>query len=336
MPPKPRKLPQSFYEKFREMLDAAEKCTDPDLKKLILEAASRYYQADISLGLSAKDDRGIDRIMAMADSPTPTAPNGSPLTPTSTFYRFLEQALTLGTRGISKSALPRFIGFLVYAALIGLLTSSLLLNLGPQVTASAIVLLMLAGVMSIVLLLEIPKKVRPVIFEIILLLVVICFLGVSTYAVVKLLNVKPVLQHEVSDKAAPITKVEPPDLEARQWKTTIRADGFPAFEGQVKFGADQNFEAQGQFLVPTEALNERIECPAGLKGGWSYGSADHFVLRFQMHLTMFSDAGISKDQYLQCSSSLKPLASRVFSKACIFRSAVGCSASGLDIHLSPL
>jgi hypothetical protein len=110
-----------------------------------------------------------------------------PASTSSAFYRFLEQALTLGKKGIRKSALPRFVGFLSYLALVGLLATSILLNLGPQVIASAIVLLMLVGIMSVLLLWDIPK-IRPVIFEIILLLVVCSFLAVSAFAVYKWLE----------------------------------------------------------------------------------------------------------------------------------------------------
>lgn len=45
-PPKPKQFPD-LYKKYREMLKAAEKCTDPDLKKLELLAAHRYFEADI-------------------------------------------------------------------------------------------------------------------------------------------------------------------------------------------------------------------------------------------------------------------------------------------------
>jgi hypothetical protein len=103
------------------------------------------------------------------------------------FYRFLEQALSVGARGIRRSALPTFIGYLVYIALAALLFAGILLD-RPQVTAAAIVLLLIVGLLTILLLFDLPKKVRPIVAEIILILVAVCILGVSAYAVFKLLN----------------------------------------------------------------------------------------------------------------------------------------------------
>jgi hypothetical protein len=45
--PKPKQLPSDLYEKGKEMLKQAEKCDDPEIKRLILQAAERYYDADI-------------------------------------------------------------------------------------------------------------------------------------------------------------------------------------------------------------------------------------------------------------------------------------------------
>jgi hypothetical protein len=45
--PNSKKLPSDLYEKGKEMLKQAEKCDDPEVKRLILEAAERYYDADI-------------------------------------------------------------------------------------------------------------------------------------------------------------------------------------------------------------------------------------------------------------------------------------------------
>ena len=114
---------------------------------------------------------------------------GPPSTKESTtaFWSFLQQALSLGVSGVKKSALPGFIGFLVYAGLVALLATGLWLN-RPQVTAATIVLLMIVGLLALLLLLDAPKKIRPVVAEVVLVLVAICFLGVSVYAVVKLLN----------------------------------------------------------------------------------------------------------------------------------------------------
>jgi hypothetical protein len=341
--PEPRSLPGSFYEKSRELRIEAEQCADPDVKKVMLEAIDRYYKADIELGLVKEGHERSIQIMASAeDDPKRTPSNDSDQT-TSAFYRFLEQALTFGAKGIKKSALPRFIGFLAYLALIGLLAGSILLN-RPQVTAAAIVLLMLAGVMSILLLFEVPKKVRPIIFEIILLLVVMVFLAVSAYAVFTLLNDKPtgasqqvfvpsyVPSGSSSSSTAP--KIEPPDLESTPFQARIRADGLPAFEGQITFSADLKFKAPGEFLVSTGATGEHIECPGGVKGEWAYANDDHTVLNFQMEISMIAETPkISHDQYLQCLGVLQPLTVRKTSSTCTFRSSNECHSDDLNIHL---
>jgi hypothetical protein len=114
------------------------------------------------------------------DPPKPTASE-------SAFYRFLQQALTLGAKQVKPSVLPQFIGFLVYAALVGFLASSLFLN-RPQVTAAAIAMLMIVGIMSILLLFDIGRRIHAIVFDIIILLVVVCFLAISGYAAYRLLN----------------------------------------------------------------------------------------------------------------------------------------------------
>lgn len=117
----------------------------------------------------------------------------------SAFYRFLQQALTLGAKRIRPSVLPQFIGFLVYVALVVFLASGLLLN-RPQVTAAAIVMLMIVGVVAILLLLDIGRKVHAITSNVILLLVVASFLAMSGYAVVRLLAD----QHPSEDSIATI------------------------------------------------------------------------------------------------------------------------------------
>lgn len=42
-----KKLPRSFYEKGTELLRQAGETEDPDLRKVALEAAERYYRADV-------------------------------------------------------------------------------------------------------------------------------------------------------------------------------------------------------------------------------------------------------------------------------------------------
>lgn len=47
-PKKTNKLPGDLYKKFNETVKQAKECKDdPDLRKLMLKAAERYYKADI-------------------------------------------------------------------------------------------------------------------------------------------------------------------------------------------------------------------------------------------------------------------------------------------------
>jgi hypothetical protein len=130
-----------------------------------------------------------------SNSPHPNIENGdnnalpAGNTGVSAFYGFLQQALTLGAQKVRPSVLPQLIGFLAYVALVGLFGTSLLWN-RPKVTAAAIVMLMLVGVMAILLLLNIGKKIHSVVANAILLLAVSAFLAIAAYAVVKLLGGK--------------------------------------------------------------------------------------------------------------------------------------------------
>jgi hypothetical protein len=107
--------------------------------------------------------------------------------PVRAFYGFLQQALTLGATKVRPSVLPQVIGFLVYAALVALFGTSLIWN-RPKAMAAAIVMLMLVGVMSVLLLLRIDRKIHPFVANAILLLAVASFLAMSAYAVAKLLD----------------------------------------------------------------------------------------------------------------------------------------------------
>ena len=44
----PSKLPRSFYDKGTELLRQAETISDPQVKTLALEAAAKYYEADVN------------------------------------------------------------------------------------------------------------------------------------------------------------------------------------------------------------------------------------------------------------------------------------------------
>jgi hypothetical protein len=129
----------------------------------------------------------------------------------------------------------------------------------------------------------------------------------------------------------------PPDLESHKWSVNIRSSAFPAFEGQTEFRADHTFDAMGNFLVPTQALNEHIECPGGLKGTWSYAKDDHTALGIEnMEISQFSDYKISKDQYVQCAATLQAIASKAtrVTTTCPFISSTTCKTRDLEIHLS--
>jgi hypothetical protein len=45
--PKPKKLPPDLYQKGKEMVEQAQKCDDPEMKQFMMQAAQRYYDADI-------------------------------------------------------------------------------------------------------------------------------------------------------------------------------------------------------------------------------------------------------------------------------------------------
>jgi len=189
--PEPKPL-RDFYEKGQVLLEEARSCSDPDMKQQLYKAADRYFKADIDLVVAKETGNNkIGDIMA-AEAPPQRPSNDAghgpaQRDPTSAFFGFLEQALTIGARGIRRSALPTFIGYLVYAALAALFFAGILLD-RPQVTAAAIVLLLIVGLLAVLLLFDLPKKVRPIVAEIILVMVVVSVLGVAAYAVVKLLN----------------------------------------------------------------------------------------------------------------------------------------------------
>jgi hypothetical protein len=44
---KPDRLPTSFYEKGNELLRQAQELPDPERRRIALEAAERYYKADV-------------------------------------------------------------------------------------------------------------------------------------------------------------------------------------------------------------------------------------------------------------------------------------------------
>jgi hypothetical protein len=138
-----------------------------------------------------------------------------------------------------------------------------------------------------------------------------------------------------------VAKSLTPDLESQNWNVNIRVSQFPPFEGRAEFRADHTFEATGRFLIPTGAQNEHIECPAALKGSWSYPKNNPVELSVQnMFISQFSDSGISKDQYQQCSRTLQPIASSNpptwVSATCAFESETVCRARDLEMHFTPL
>ncbi len=128
--------------------------------------------------------------------------------------------------------------------------------------------------------------------------------------------------------------ISPPDLESGSWKVGIRTSVFPPFEGKTTFRADHTFDAVGQFLVPTDALNQHVECPGNLGGTWSYATSDRQSVTIEnLMISHFSDYQISKDQYQWCASKLGPLTVNRVSKTCAFKSDKICMTDGLEIHL---
>src|ERR1700739_4848383 len=67
----------------------------------------------------------------------------------------------------------------------------------------------------------------------------------------------------------PAPTFTPPDLEGHKWTVNIRASGFPAFEGHdAVFLANHDYQFQGNFLVPTGATDQHIDCPSNVSGRW--------------------------------------------------------------------
>ncbi len=140
--------------------------------------------------------------------------------------------------------------------------------------------------------------------------------------------------HRVDGTSEPTRTVwEPPDLEAQKWKVHIRSSDFPAFEGQIEFRADRTFDAMGKFLVPTQAANQHLDCPGELTGHWDSKNPSRSVPIIVMNLGSYGDSGISKDEYLQCSATLKLLALQKPSTTCTFTSANSCQADKFDMRL---
>lgn len=191
MPSHDSKPLRDFYEKGQNFLAESRNEPDPDLRQLEREMAVRYFEADIKQGFTKGSDRDNIEDM-MAEQRDSGSASGAHQTPkqtdaTSAFYRFLEQALTLGTRGIRKSALPTYIGWLVYVGLIALLATGIFLS-RPQVIAAAIALLLIAALVAILLLGGVFNKLHPIVANVIALLIVVGFLAVTAYTVVKLVN----------------------------------------------------------------------------------------------------------------------------------------------------
>ena len=114
------------------------------------------------------------------------------------FYGFLQQALTLGAKKVRPSHLPQLVGFLVYVAFAALFGTSLAWN-RPKVMAAAIVMLMLVGVMAILLLFNIGKKIHPVVANAILLLAVAAFLAILECPAPPLAKSKEIAAHGFPD-----------------------------------------------------------------------------------------------------------------------------------------
>jgi hypothetical protein len=100
------------------------------------------------------------------------------------FNSLLQQALTFGAKRITPSRLPQFIGFVVYAGLIGAVWTGFSLKLDQRVVIAGIVLLLIAAIMTILLLLG--ATIYPIVLNILVIIVVVGFLTIGGYAVVKI------------------------------------------------------------------------------------------------------------------------------------------------------
>jgi hypothetical protein len=165
------------------------------------------------------------------------------------------------------------------------------------------------------------------------------------YAVKKLhaiLHIPPNPEPKPDPGPPPLTFT--PDLEGHKWSVHIRASGFPAFESldslqggpQAPFLADNTYVVLGMFLVPTQAVDQHIDCPSGVEGHWHYANANHTQLTFDMKIQ--SVAGRTHDEYVQCMQTLSPIqmAQKKVSGTCTFFSPELCTSSDLEIHLTPL
>jgi hypothetical protein len=127
----------------------------------------------------------------------------------------------------------------------------------------------------------------------------------------------------------------PPDLEGHKWTVSIRASGFPAFEGSdAAFLANHDYMFLGKFLVPTGATDQHIDCPSNVSGHWDYAKPDHTQISLDMKIAAI--AGRTPDEYAQCMRTLNPLvqAQQKASATCTFINSALCTTDGLEIHLT--
>ncbi len=109
----------------------------------------------------------------------PDVPSGA----ANSFYKLLEQALTLGLKRTSKSQVPQILALVVYAGLAGLLSVGLHVG-SSQVIAASIALLMVCGILA--LLIALGTRIHPILLNVLVFVVVLGFLSAGVFAVVKL------------------------------------------------------------------------------------------------------------------------------------------------------
>lgn len=123
------------------------------------------------------------------------------------FVNFLVQTITLGSKGIKTSQFPAFLGYVVYAALVAFLVVGWIIRFDPTVVVADLALLVLVGVLAVVLLVR--GFLRRIVFEILVTLVVVCFLAMVGYTIYRLLNPPPAKPAPISATPGPIPPADP-------------------------------------------------------------------------------------------------------------------------------
>jgi hypothetical protein len=111
------------------------------------------------------------------------------------FNSLLQQALSFGAKKVTPSRFPAFVGVIVYSALAGLIWGGFVLQVDRKLIVAGVILLLLSGVMSTLLIMG--HSVYPIVLNIIVLLVVIDFLGMGAYAIMKLAEPDSLVEYDL-------------------------------------------------------------------------------------------------------------------------------------------